>query len=118
MISVPWLIISTATCSLAVLRLICKNTKTLACRISILLPCGIFTEGGGNHSIDFKSFPVKPYQIYFMVPGQVHRWNFEGPVDGYIINFSAEFFQSFLLRPDYLESLPFFTGNVDDEVIN
>ncbi|MET3980780.1 AraC family transcriptional activator of pobA [Mucilaginibacter sp. UYP25] len=78
----------------------------------------LFTEGGGNHAIDFTSFPVKPYQIYFMVPGQVHRWNFEGPVDGYIINFSAEFFQSFLLRPDYLESLPFFSGNVDDEVID
>ncbi|MCQ6958912.1 helix-turn-helix domain-containing protein [Mucilaginibacter aquariorum] len=77
-----------------------------------------FTEGAGNHSIDFKSFGVKPYQIYFMTPGQVHRWNFEGPVDGYIINFSGEFFQSFLLRPDYLEGMPFFTGNVDDEVID
>jgi AraC family transcriptional activator of pobA len=78
----------------------------------------LFTEGGGKHSIDFKSFPVKPYQIYFMAPGQVHRWNFEGPVDGYIINFSASFFQSFLLRPDYLDSLPFFNSNIDDEVIN
>jgi AraC family transcriptional activator of pobA len=78
----------------------------------------LFTEGSGRHSIDFTSFEVKPYQIYFMAPGQVHRWNFEGHVDGYVINFSAEFFQSFLLRPDYLETLPFFTGNVDDEVIN
>ncbi|TFF30419.1 helix-turn-helix domain-containing protein [Mucilaginibacter psychrotolerans] len=77
-----------------------------------------FTEGGGTHAIDFKSFPVKPYQIYFMVPGQVHSWSFEGPVDGYIINFSASFFQSFLLRPDYLDNLPFFSGNIDDEVIN
>lgn len=78
----------------------------------------LFTQGSGSHAIDFKSFAVKPYQIYFMAPGQVHRWNFEGPVDGYIINFSEAFFQSFLLRPDYLESLPFFTGNIDDEVIN
>ncbi|GGH02689.1 AraC family transcriptional regulator [Mucilaginibacter phyllosphaerae] len=78
----------------------------------------LFTQGAGKHAIDFKSFAVKPYQIYFMIPGQVHRWEFEGPVDGYIINFSAELFQSFLLRPDYLESLPFFSGNADDEVIN
>jgi AraC family transcriptional activator of pobA len=78
----------------------------------------LFTKGGGTHAIDFKSFPVKPYQIYFMAPGQVHRWNFEGPVDGYIINFSASFFQSFLLRPDYLDSFLFFTGNIDDEVVN
>lgn len=77
-----------------------------------------FTEGGGTHAIDFKSFPVKPYQIYFMVPGQVHSWSFEGPVDGFIVNFSASFFQSFLLRPDYLDNLPFFSGNIDDEVIN
>ncbi|MBL4675197.1 MAG: helix-turn-helix domain-containing protein [Mucilaginibacter sp.] len=78
----------------------------------------LFTKGAGKHSIDFKYFDVKPYQIYFMVPGQVHRWDFEGEVDGYIINFSAELFQSFLLRPDYLESFAFFTGDVDDEVIN
>jgi AraC family transcriptional activator of pobA len=78
----------------------------------------LFTEGSGSHAIDFTSFNVEPYQIYFMAPGQVHRWNFEGHVDGYVLNFSAEFFQSFLLRPDYLETLPFFTGNVDDEVIN
>ncbi|WP_374951478.1 helix-turn-helix domain-containing protein [Mucilaginibacter sp.] len=77
-----------------------------------------FTQGSGSHSIDFKTFPVKPYQIYFMTPGQVHRWNFEGTADGYIINFSGSFFQSFLLRPDYLDKLPFFTGNVDDEVID
>jgi AraC family transcriptional activator of pobA len=78
----------------------------------------MFTEGSGTHAIDFKSFDVLPNQVYFMAPGQVHRWNFEGPVDGYIINFSASFFQSFLLRPDYLESFPFFTGNIDDEVMN
>ncbi|MBD1394471.1 AraC family transcriptional regulator [Mucilaginibacter glaciei] len=78
----------------------------------------LFTQGGGTHAIDFKTFPVKPHQIYFMAPGQVHRWNFEGPVDGYIINFSAAFFQSFLLRPDYLDTFPFFSGNVNDEVIN
>jgi AraC family transcriptional activator of pobA len=78
----------------------------------------LFTKGGGTHAIDFKTFSVQPFQIYFMVPGQVHSWNFKGAVDGYIINFSALFFQSFLLRPDYLDSLPFFSGNVDDEVIN
>lgn len=78
----------------------------------------IFTRGGGDHSIDFKSFSIKPGQIYFMVPGQVHSWSFAGPVDGYIINFSPAFFQSFLLRQDYLENLPFFSGNIDAEVIN
>jgi AraC family transcriptional activator of pobA len=77
----------------------------------------LFTEGGGNHVIDFQRFPVEPYQIYFMVPGQVHGWSFEGVVDGYVINFSVAFFNSFLHRSDYLEQFPFFSGVSADEVI-
>lgn len=78
----------------------------------------LFTEGAGTHTIDFKTFTVKPYQIYFMIPGQVHSWQFEGKVDGYIINFSFNFLQSLLQKPDYLEQFPFFTGDVDEAVIN
>jgi len=54
----------------------------------------LFTEGSGSHAIDFVNFAVKPYQVYFMSPGQVHGWSFEGKVDGYVINFSPAFFQS------------------------
>jgi AraC family transcriptional activator of pobA len=78
----------------------------------------LFTKGGGTHSIDFKTFPVEPYQIYFMIPGQVHSWDFEGQVDGYVIHFSADFFQSFLLANDYIGQFPFFSGDIDEAVIN
>lgn len=78
----------------------------------------LFTEGSGTHTIDFKTFPVRPYQMYFMVPGQVHSWQFEGKVDGYVLNFSVSFLQSLLLRPDYLEQFPFFNGSVDAAVID
>ena len=77
-----------------------------------------FTKGGGSQTIDFQQVPVKPFQIYFMIPGQVHNWAFEGDVDGYIVNFSASFFQSFLLKANYLEDFPFFTGIVDEAVID
>ena len=77
-----------------------------------------FTQGGGNHIIDFNHIQVKPLQIYFMIPGQVHSWNFEGSMNGYIVNFSNLFFQSFLLRPEYLDSFPFFNGTTEDGVIN
>src|SRR5215217_6399198 len=77
-----------------------------------------FTKGGGSQTIDFEYVAVKPHQIYFMAPGQVHNWNFEGEVDGYIINFSAGFFQSFLLKAGYLEDLPYFSGIVADSVID
>ncbi|WP_214073499.1 helix-turn-helix domain-containing protein [Mucilaginibacter sp. dw_454] len=76
-----------------------------------------FTKGGGSQTIDFQQVPVKSNQIYFMIPGQVHNWAFKGEVDGYIINFSVPFFQSFLLKANYLEDFPFFTGIVDDSVI-
>jgi AraC family transcriptional activator of pobA len=78
----------------------------------------LFTEGAGSQTIDFQKFEVKPYQIYFMVPGQVHHWAFEGKVDGYVVNFSPKFFQSFLLKPDYLEQFPFLSGNANEAVIN
>ena len=77
-----------------------------------------FTEGIGKHTIDFNHFQVHPYQIYFMVPGQVHSWNFEGKVDGYVVNFSNGFFKSFLLRPDYIDSFSFLTGDTQRSVIN
>jgi AraC family transcriptional activator of pobA len=77
----------------------------------------LFTEGKGTHSIDFETFTIKPFQIYFMAPGQVHNWNFDGHVDGYVINFSPEFFQSFLLRPDFIEDFSFFRGVASDSVI-
>lgn len=78
----------------------------------------LFTEGGGDHAVDFTTFPVKEGQIYFMIPGQVHSWAFRGPVDGYVVNFSDAFFQSFLLKPDYLEQFAFFSGDVHEAVID
>jgi AraC family transcriptional activator of pobA len=78
----------------------------------------LFTRGGGSHAIDFQTFDVRPYQVYFMIPGQVHSWGFEGEVDGYVINFSVPFFHSFLLKPDYLEQFAFFSGTLNDAVVN
>ncbi|MBB6130415.1 AraC family transcriptional regulator [Mucilaginibacter lappiensis] len=78
----------------------------------------LFTAGAGTHTIDFESFVVKPGQIYFMIPGQVHSWGFEGVTDGYIINFSTSFIQSFLLQHGYLDNFSFFSGNLTDAVIN
>lgn len=78
----------------------------------------LFTDGAGTHTIDFESFDVKPGQIYFMIPGQVHSWSFESFTDGYIINFSASFIQSFILQHGYLDNFSFFSGNLADAVIN
>lgn len=77
-----------------------------------------FTKGSGYHTIDFDRFEVRPFQLYAMAPGQIHRWNFEGEVDGYVLNFSTQFFQSFLLRPDYIDEFAFFQGQSQQSVLD
>jgi AraC family transcriptional activator of pobA len=77
----------------------------------------LFTDGGGKHTIDFHHFQVVPYQIYFMIPGQVHSWDFEGHVEGYVVNFSESFFRSFLLQPDYLDFFSFLNGDSRQNVV-
>ncbi len=78
----------------------------------------LFTHGSGTHTIDFETFDVKPYQVYFMIPGQVHSWSFEGFTDGYIINFSRPFLDTFLLDHNYTEKFSFFDGTLQNAVIN
>ncbi|RPD50840.1 AraC family transcriptional regulator [Paracnuella aquatica] len=71
----------------------------------------LFTSGRGTHTIDFEQFTVKPMQIYFMVPGQVHSWHFEKGVDGFIVHFNEALFSSFLHNSRYLDQFSFFSGN-------
>lgn len=76
-----------------------------------------FTKGRGSHVIDFENFEVKKGEIYFMAPGQVHSWQFKQQPDGYVVNFSEQFFRSFLLNPRYLEKFNFFSGRAQDSVL-
>lgn len=76
----------------------------------------LFTKGAGYHSIDFNKFKVQRFQCYFMIPGQVHSWHFEKETDGYVINFSENFFRSFLLNPNYLDRFSFFNGTSEEAV--
>ena len=78
----------------------------------------LFTEGSGFHQIDFQQFEVRPFQIYFMVPGQVHSWNFQCKIAGYVLNFSPSFFDAFLVNSNYINELPFFSGSVEDQVLH
>ncbi len=77
----------------------------------------LFTKGGGSHTIDFRHHAVKAGQIYFMAPGQVHSWSFEGDIDGYVVNFSDGLFSSFLADMRYLGRFPFLAGTAHEQVI-
>ena len=45
-------------------------------------------KGEGIHEIDFTKHVVKPYQIYFLRPQQVHYWQLSGNTKGYQLMFS------------------------------
>ncbi|MFB6457636.1 AraC family transcriptional regulator [Chitinophaga sp. Hz27] len=77
----------------------------------------LFTSGHGTHTIDFERFSVEPGQLYFMVPGQVHGWYFEGKLEGYVINVSPGFFNVFLKDADYIERFPFLSGVATEGVV-
>ncbi|TDH21645.1 helix-turn-helix domain-containing protein [Segetibacter sp. 3557_3] len=77
-----------------------------------------FSEGSGSHSIDFLTFPVHPGQIYFMVPGQVHTWEFDNGPNGYIINFSEQYLSALIQNPRYLDQFTFFSGQAKEQVID
>ncbi|MBG6233929.1 AraC-like DNA-binding protein [Pedobacter sp. CAN_A7] len=72
-----------------------------------------FSKGNGIQHIDFKPFEIKPGQVYFMIPGQVHITT---EPEGYIVNFSKEYFSSLLLKTDYLEKFSFFKGPAYQQV--
>ena len=76
----------------------------------------LFTKGKGYHTIDFEKFKVAAGQVYFMSPGQVHSWHFDGEVDGYVINFSAGIFHNFLANDRYLEQFTFFRSIAHESV--
>ena len=76
-----------------------------------------FSKGAGSHSIDFVHFPVEPGQIYFMIPGQVHTWDFAKAPDGYIVNYSEDYLQALIADPRYTDQFSFFSGKADQQVI-
>ncbi|MCT4648278.1 MAG: AraC family transcriptional regulator [Carboxylicivirga sp.] len=49
-------------------------------------------DGCGEHSIDFKTYEIKPDSIFFTSPGQVHSLEIDNDVDGYVISFDSGFF--------------------------
>ncbi len=50
----------------------------------------LFTQGKGNHVIDFDKFEIKVGCLYFLKPGQVHSWQLSEDIDGYIAFYSHE----------------------------
>ncbi|GAB3996473.1 helix-turn-helix transcriptional regulator [Spirosoma daeguense] len=66
-------------------------------------------NGSGTHTIDFKTYPVQPNQLYFLTPGQVHSWTLSPDIQGYNLFFEANFFRGRFGQRLY--QYPFFHSN-------
>ena len=52
-----------------------------------------FQQGGGQHFVDFDSYPVVPGRVFFLSPGQLHCFDSLHNQEGYILEFSNDFLQ-------------------------
>lgn len=70
------------------------------------------TKGKGTHTIDFKTYPLKDHQLFFMSPGQVHQWDIKPNTKGYTLFFSKELYSTSDFKIEYEWS--FFHNFFDD----
>lgn len=49
-------------------------------------------KGKGHHEIDFTSYPVRNYSVFFMRPGQVHHLTLKKGSTGYLMEFNIDFY--------------------------
>lgn len=50
-----------------------------------------FTEGVGEHYVDFKSHPVRPGTVFFIAKDQIHRFDESTSYEGLLIHFNESF---------------------------
>ncbi len=64
----------------------------------------IFTEGGGEHLIDFAKLKVREKSAHLVPPGSVHLLRRDERTKGYVLLFSREFYFLQLTRTAYLRN--------------
>ncbi len=52
------------------------------------------SQGSGSHTIDFKTYSIRPCQLYFLTPGQVHSWQLAANTKGFNLFFDLNFFRT------------------------
>jgi AraC family transcriptional regulator, transcriptional activator of pobA len=62
----------------------------------------------GKHIIDFREYPIRPNDIFFVSPEQVHQVITEAKPHGYVILFTPEFLEKNSIRNDFIANLKLF----------
>lgn len=65
------------------------------------------TDGKGSHTIDNIIYKVKPFALFFLMPGQVHSWEFSEDIKGFAIFFKLDFYTNYI-RERHLSNNPLF----------
>ena len=50
-----------------------------------------YTGGSGIHFIDFEPYPLITPMLFLIAPGQVHCWDIQAHLDGYVLFFTEAF---------------------------
>ena len=51
------------------------------------------TEGEGNHTIDFQSFPIAPHTLAIVSKHQVNQFGAQSVLEGFLVLITEEFLQ-------------------------
>ncbi len=77
-----------------------------------------FIEEGGEHEIDFISYPIKKNVLHFVSPEQVHQLRRNKNVTGYVFSFTREFYLDDQTNLGFIDSIPFFDIANRQQIIN
>lgn len=77
-----------------------------------------FESGGGEHHLDFNTFPIEAPSLHFVSPGQVHEVRRDTDSYGCVLLFTAEFYYLHLANKDMLYELPFLNNNHLRPILN
>ena len=65
------------------------------------------TAGMGTHTVDLVTYELGPGSLFFLAPGQVHHWQLEPGVRGFVVFFDTDFYL-FRYPGSRLYEYPFF----------
>ena len=66
------------------------------------------SKGSGFHVIDNNKYEIKPPCIFFMSPGQAHKFELSSDIDGFIYIFTSDFYLLHQINQNRLLEFPFF----------
>jgi AraC family transcriptional regulator, transcriptional activator of pobA len=75
------------------------------------------TKGTGVHSIDFHSYPYTEGSLIFISKDQVHSFDMESDIDGFVILFTDEFLSKNLFHSDILSFNRLYNYHLHEPII-